>query len=247
MGTPHTFHKCDCGECYFCRSELPICDVCGGFEGTLTTECCGRRLTSEEETRIYNKANLDFRDGQWVDLPNYTRVHSGQGEDTKFLCRDGNIRTVSEVEEWKDKLNDMKSNDEPSIQHRYLLFNFWSDAEPGVRRSLRKIYRVAEVHGDVDPRREFLRQFILEQGYGLYHITEGDVLGNGEKQETCHQAVVYSSSTPFVPPSGSWVGRTFYDCVILTEVGRSIQKEIEEKIVDHIYLQQTMREEGSVE
>lgn len=104
MKTPHTFRKCNCGECYFCRSELSDCIVCGGFEGTLTTDCCGRPITQEEADRIYEKADLDFRDGKWVDLPNYTRVHSGQGESTVFHCVDGQLRTHEEFKKWCEEL-----------------------------------------------------------------------------------------------------------------------------------------------
>lgn len=75
---PHKWHECHCGDCYFCRSELTCCDVCGGFEGTLTTDCCGRRITKEEEHRIYNLGTLDFRNDQWVEKPNFMRVTGGQ-------------------------------------------------------------------------------------------------------------------------------------------------------------------------
>ena len=75
----HKWHECNCGSetCVFCAGGLDACDVCGGFggiEGTLTTDCCGRRLTKEEEDRIYKKGNLDFRNGQWVNEPNYPRT-----------------------------------------------------------------------------------------------------------------------------------------------------------------------------
>jgi hypothetical protein len=60
----------------FCDGGLGYCAVCGGFEGTLTTDCCGRKLTPNEEDRIYRKGNLDFKDGKWVDTPNYPRSNS---------------------------------------------------------------------------------------------------------------------------------------------------------------------------
>lgn len=73
--TEHVQYICKCQReaCQFCDGGLFACTVCGGFEGTLTTECCGRKLTEEEEDRIYNKANLDFKNGQWVNEPNYPR------------------------------------------------------------------------------------------------------------------------------------------------------------------------------
>lgn len=52
--------------CYCCRT-------CGGFEGTLTTDCCGRKLTESEERHIYDLADLDFRAGTWVELSNFPR------------------------------------------------------------------------------------------------------------------------------------------------------------------------------
>lgn len=108
MKTPHTFRK----------SELSDCIVCGGFEGTITTDCCGRRLTPEEEDRIYNKSDLDFRDGQWVDLPNSTIVHSGQGPSTIFRCVDGNLRTADEIDEWLEALKlDKHKATEADIVH----------------------------------------------------------------------------------------------------------------------------------
>lgn len=65
--TPHTQYICKCSNpyCQFCEGGLYACTVCGGMEGTLTTDCCGRRLTADEEDRIYNQHKLNFRDGQW--------------------------------------------------------------------------------------------------------------------------------------------------------------------------------------
>ena len=104
MKTEHVWYKCNCGECYFCRSELTYCVVCRGFEGTLTTDCCGRLLTQEEENKIYKEGTLDFRDGQWVNLPNFTRF---DGE--KMICMDGQLRTKEEFREWCAQL---KANEE---------------------------------------------------------------------------------------------------------------------------------------
>lgn len=69
----HTFYECHCGRygCMFCDGGLASCIICGGFEGTLTTECCGRKITKEEEHKIYDEGSLDFKDGQWVNQPTY--------------------------------------------------------------------------------------------------------------------------------------------------------------------------------
>lgn len=64
----HKYFECKCGKlgCQFCSGGLAFCTVCGGAEGTLTTECCGRKITKEEEDRIYKQGDLDFRDGKWI-------------------------------------------------------------------------------------------------------------------------------------------------------------------------------------
>lgn len=65
----HTWHKCDppCVDrhCIFCDGGLGYCTVCGGFEGTLPTECPGVEMDQEIQDRIYNSL-LDFRDGRWI-------------------------------------------------------------------------------------------------------------------------------------------------------------------------------------
>lgn len=44
---------------------LAFCDVCKGGEGSLTTECCGRPITPDEEEHVYEIGDLDFIDGKW--------------------------------------------------------------------------------------------------------------------------------------------------------------------------------------
>jgi hypothetical protein len=57
-------------SCWVCRNivngGLGVCRVCGGAEGTLTTDCCGRRITPEEEDQIYRLGTLDFVSTRWV-------------------------------------------------------------------------------------------------------------------------------------------------------------------------------------
>jgi hypothetical protein len=64
----HKFYECTCNEvgCRFCDGGLGLCTVCNGFEGTLTKECCGRRITEKEEHRIYDVGDLDYKDGVWI-------------------------------------------------------------------------------------------------------------------------------------------------------------------------------------
>ncbi len=67
----HSFYKCarqNCYPCQFCDGGLGWCTVCNGFEGTLTTECCGRKITPEEEHAIYKTGTLDFKAGEWQDV-----------------------------------------------------------------------------------------------------------------------------------------------------------------------------------
>lgn len=67
------------GRCWVCLNivdgGLGVCKRCRGCEGTLTTECCGRELTDEEERRIYEVGDLDFKDGRWVNELNYPRLN----------------------------------------------------------------------------------------------------------------------------------------------------------------------------
>ena len=60
----HNFFVCNCGKhgCIFCDGGLGWCKTCNGFEGTLTTDCCGVWLyQSTLEIDIY-KRGLDFLD-----------------------------------------------------------------------------------------------------------------------------------------------------------------------------------------
>jgi hypothetical protein len=77
--TYYTSEDCTCEDnngCWICTNitegGLTCCKVCKGIEGSLTTECCGRPLSSAEQDQIYNKGDLDFRNGLWVREPNPT-------------------------------------------------------------------------------------------------------------------------------------------------------------------------------
>lgn len=52
----------------FCDGGLFSCTRCGGFEGTLPSQCPGEKMTSEQETGVY-AGRLDFREGAWVNAP----------------------------------------------------------------------------------------------------------------------------------------------------------------------------------
>ena len=47
---------------------LGLCDTCGGAEASLTTECCGRRITTKEDNLIM-KCKIDYREGRWLNAP----------------------------------------------------------------------------------------------------------------------------------------------------------------------------------
>lgn len=70
----HVQAKCtnpDCGgTCNVCC--LFVCDVCGLYEGSLTTECPGEQASSAKATAVY-EGEQDFRNGKWV---NEVSIHS---------------------------------------------------------------------------------------------------------------------------------------------------------------------------
>ena len=87
----HLYFKCNCHKsgCMWCDGGLALCIACKGFEGTLTTDCPGVKLTKEQELEIYNTGTLDFIDGQWVRKPT---PHSGHPDQHEFSnLRDANI------------------------------------------------------------------------------------------------------------------------------------------------------------
>ena len=47
------------GECMEC--QLAVCKVCGGAEGSLTTDCCGEKCSTKELEEIYNDG-LNYTD-----------------------------------------------------------------------------------------------------------------------------------------------------------------------------------------
>ena len=70
----HQYATCDGCErgCALCEGGLALCTVCGGSEGTLTSECSGQRLTGEEEDAVY-AGTLDYRQDVWM---NASSMHS---------------------------------------------------------------------------------------------------------------------------------------------------------------------------
>ena len=68
----HTWYECKnhggCsspGSCPFCDGGLGACEVCGGAEGTLPTDCPGIKLDAYVQDAIYH-GGLDFVNDQWL-------------------------------------------------------------------------------------------------------------------------------------------------------------------------------------
>lgn len=77
----HTWYECNCNEiaCQFCDGGLGLCTVCNGFEGTLTVECCGRKITEEEERLIYNERKINYVGGKWINFDKDCIIKSYEG------------------------------------------------------------------------------------------------------------------------------------------------------------------------
>lgn len=64
----HVLYECDgrCGGglCHYCTGGLASCEVCGGAEGTLPTDCPGAPMSQVVQERVY-QAQSDYVDGKW--------------------------------------------------------------------------------------------------------------------------------------------------------------------------------------
>jgi hypothetical protein len=78
-------HSCNSPFCQFCDGGLFACVVCGGFEGSLPTDCPGEKMGEAREEEVYAGA-IDFREGKgWV-APDGTGSSMGD-MDVKFPRR----------------------------------------------------------------------------------------------------------------------------------------------------------------
>lgn len=50
-----------------CDGGLSICKICGGAEGSLTTDCPGVVMTTEQGDAVY-AGRLDYQGGAWIGL-----------------------------------------------------------------------------------------------------------------------------------------------------------------------------------
>lgn len=56
--------KCTVWNCLICEGGLSVCVVCGGAESSLTSECCGRKLSDKEQYAV--SCGDDYKNGKWV-------------------------------------------------------------------------------------------------------------------------------------------------------------------------------------
>lgn len=50
--------SCPCSHC-----TLAVCDICGAYEGSLTTDCPGKKVTFEKQQEVY-QTPLDYTDSR---------------------------------------------------------------------------------------------------------------------------------------------------------------------------------------
>ena len=63
------------GYCPLCDGGLFICTVCNGAEGSLPSECPGRRMTPQESAEVY-EGLVDFVKGKWQERCSVHSPHS---------------------------------------------------------------------------------------------------------------------------------------------------------------------------
>jgi hypothetical protein len=64
----HRLHQCNDERCYPCENGLSVCEVCGGAEGMLPTECPGQKMTEAVMQAVMDD-RVDFRGGLWIESP----------------------------------------------------------------------------------------------------------------------------------------------------------------------------------
>src|SRR5215467_3944685 len=68
----HRWKHCtnpECLGCFLCHGGLGLCEVCGGMEGSLTTDCPGEPMHDLVESEVY-AGRVDYlrREG-WMEVP----------------------------------------------------------------------------------------------------------------------------------------------------------------------------------
>lgn len=78
----HTEHACMYPDCAVCAGGLFKCDICGGAEGALTTECPGALLSGEQMEDVY-RGKLDLVNDAWQQT---SSPHSPMGHAERRLA-----------------------------------------------------------------------------------------------------------------------------------------------------------------
>lgn len=61
----HRYHHCRDPNCGICNGGLKDCDVCGGAEASLPTDCPGVRMSADDADAV-QAGHKDFVNGEWV-------------------------------------------------------------------------------------------------------------------------------------------------------------------------------------
>lgn len=94
-------------EFYEREDGLMHCKICGGAEGSLPTNCPGKRMAGEEQNAIYD-GQLDYtdemgwvvkRDGAWQ-LPPGTTLHAAMRELSQKLADEHGVFVVDISVDW---------------------------------------------------------------------------------------------------------------------------------------------------
>lgn len=56
--------RCQENHCPICEGGLSLCEICGGAEGSMPTECPGVKMTHAQSDAVY-AGTLDYRSGSW--------------------------------------------------------------------------------------------------------------------------------------------------------------------------------------
>lgn len=98
--------------------------MCGGGEGSLTIDCCGRQITEDEVNQIYHKGILDFRDGDWVRKSNYTRNVASEiiVRDTKLVHCKKELYDIliDRTTKWGNKFEIGKDGDRMEVIRKHM-------------------------------------------------------------------------------------------------------------------------------
>lgn len=94
-------HKnCTIAHCNICEGGLAFCEVCKGGEGSLPTDCPGRKMTEQEEARVY-AGEIDYRGDRWVNPLVWFRTEVDRLKKLAFDAQADAGLQRSERDKWK--------------------------------------------------------------------------------------------------------------------------------------------------